>query len=57
MITIKLIRKESESWVFEYNNTEYKLNECIIGLWNNPSEMIAGNMVQMLDEDLEIADK
>ena len=56
MIGVKLIRKELNSWIFLYNSKEYKLHECLINLWNPSSEMIEGNVVKMLEEDLKIAD-
>ena len=46
MIEVKLLRKESDSWIFLYNSIEYKLNESLIILWNSKSDMIAGNTVK-----------
>lgn len=57
MIEVKLLRKESDSWIFLYNSIEYKLNESLIILWNSKSDMIAGNTVKMLKEDLDVADR
>ena len=57
MIEVKLLRKESDSWIFLYNSIEYKLNESLIISWNSKSDMIAGNTVKMLKEDLDVADR